>query len=523
MKLKNRRSSIITAGLALVVITAGCSQGGTNSPAKDSAASTAAATKEKASGAASTKKIAIEYFAGATVPMLPPKEEDQIMKKINETVNVDLKMTIMTSTDAKNKLNVRIAGGDVPDIMNLPYRDYLEFSKRGLLLDLSPYKDQLKDMQQQLGDSWDDAAIGGKLYGIKNTANMGPRYRTYWIRQDWLNKLGLKAPTTLDELLKVAEAFTFKDPDGNGKQDTYGITGNGMAGFGPIFGAFGVPMTITDDLRGEFYVENGKVQNSLYAPGMKEALTYINKLISAGVVEPEMVASKEAQVRSSAYQGKVGIVFLQWPSVVKDEFMKEWKSINPNADWVQVAAIQGPYGRSNNAWDVAASTVTAVSQTLAKNPEKLERTLQLLKYMGSAEGYRLGSFGIEGKHYNLQNNKVVPTELMAKEGDLFFPYQFYGRNDETYLPVKFEKQIKWIDYSFNEPHTKVYTGGVDYPAGFNISDANRYIQEELIKFAYGKTTVGQYDQFISKLEQTFKYKDYMNSAEQYFKEQRLIQ
>ena len=43
-------------------------------------------------------------------------------------------------------------------------------------------------------------------------------------RQDWLDKLGLKYPETLDDMKNVLIAFTNNDPDGNGKNDTYGYT-----------------------------------------------------------------------------------------------------------------------------------------------------------------------------------------------------------------------------------------------------------------------------------------------------------
>lgn len=47
------------------------------------------------------------------------------------------------------------------------------------------------------------------------------------IRQDWLENLGLEMPTSLDELYDVLYAFTYNDPDGNGVDDTYGITSAG--------------------------------------------------------------------------------------------------------------------------------------------------------------------------------------------------------------------------------------------------------------------------------------------------------
>jgi putative aldouronate transport system substrate-binding protein len=510
MKQRKRKGWLLPAGLALTVLAGGCTQANTNSSSSGTTANQAQLPE---------KKISIEYFAGLNVPNLPPKEKDQILQAINAELNIDLTMSTMATADADNKLNVRVAGGDIPDVFTLSPNQYLEYAKRGVLLDLYPYQDQLSNMPKLIGDDWDEPAIGGKLYGIKNLASMAPRYRTYWIRQDWLRTLGLKTPTTPDEFMNVAKAFTFNDPDGNGKNDTYGLTGNGMAGFAPLFGAFGVPLGTGESQKGEFYVEDGKVQNSLYAPGMKKALVYVNSLVSAGVVDPEMVGNKEAQARSSAFQGKVGIAYLPWPNVMKNEFKEQWKTVNPNADWVQLPAIKGPSGSSNNAWDVVTASRTVVSQTVAKDPEKLKRVLRLLNYMASTEGYNLVSYGIEGKHFNLVNGKVVPTELLAKEGDFFSPYQLLGRDDQSYLTIKFPELKPYIDFSFADPHKEVYTSGVVPPEGFNLSDANRFIQEALLKFIYGKESVDKYDEFLAKLEQTFKYKDFFNAAQAYLKEQ----
>ena len=522
MKQRKGKGWMLSAGLALTILIGGCSQASTDSSSSGTGANPSQ-QPPAASEAPPEKTISIEYFAGISTPMLPPKNEDQILKAINEAVNIDLEMSIMTAADADNKLNVRVAGGDIPDVFTLSHNQYLEYAKRGVLLDLYPNQDQLSNVPVLLGEDWDEPAIDGKLYGLKNLATMGSRYRTYWIRQDWLDALDLKMPTTLDEFVEVAKAFTFNDPDGNQRNDTYGLTGNGMAGFAPLFGAFGVPLSAGDAQRGEFYVEDGNVQNTLYAPGMKEALGFMNDLVSAGVVEPEMIANKEAQVRAAAFQGKVGIAYLPWPSVMKNEFIEEWKTINPAAEWVQMPAIEGPYGRSNNAWDVVTATKTVVSHKVANDPEKLERILRMLNFLASPEGYNLVMYGIEGKHFNLVDGEVVPTELLAEEGDFFFPYQILGRKDQEYLSIKFDQQKSYIDFTFADSHMEVYTSGVVPPEGFNLSDANRFIQEELLKFTYGRSSINEYDGFLDKLDQTFKYRDYFNAADAYFREKGHIQ
>ena len=63
-------------------------------------------------------------------------------------------------------------------------------------------------------------------------------------RQDWLTKLNLQVPTTVDEYYNVATAFASQDPDGNGKKDTYAFGGiNGVEDLrltDHIFGAYGI-------------------------------------------------------------------------------------------------------------------------------------------------------------------------------------------------------------------------------------------------------------------------------------------
>lgn len=67
------------------------------------------------------------------------------------------------------------------------------------------------------------AKFDGKLKGIPEMDSSLESAHYIWIRQDWLDKLGLEGPKTMQDLLKISEAFTTKDPDGNGKNDTYGV------------------------------------------------------------------------------------------------------------------------------------------------------------------------------------------------------------------------------------------------------------------------------------------------------------
>lgn len=65
--------------------------------------------------------------------------------------------------------------------------------------------------------------VNGKRYRIGKMANVLPNH-TIVIRKDWLDNLGLSIPETPEELLEICRAFTEDDPDGNGKDDTWGIS-----------------------------------------------------------------------------------------------------------------------------------------------------------------------------------------------------------------------------------------------------------------------------------------------------------
>jgi putative aldouronate transport system substrate-binding protein len=140
-----------------------------------------------------------------------------------------------------------------------------------------------------------------------------------WIRQDWLDKLGLEAPKTMGDLEKVARAFVEQDPDGNGKADTIGITGpqsggsmyatalkslNNLYGFDPIFSAFHAYPGYW--LKGE----DGKPVYGSIQPETKEALAELRDLYAKGLIDKQISVRKDAT--EPIVSGKTGMFFATW-------------------------------------------------------------------------------------------------------------------------------------------------------------------------------------------------------------------
>ena len=89
---------------------------------------------------------------------------------------------------------------------------------------------RLKEIYKQYPTTFNPVVRDGKVYGMAISPNL-TEGQVMLIRQDWLDSLGLEAPTTIDEFESVIAAFTNEDPDGNGKNDTYGFTFSGKDGY----------------------------------------------------------------------------------------------------------------------------------------------------------------------------------------------------------------------------------------------------------------------------------------------------
>jgi putative aldouronate transport system substrate-binding protein len=451
---------------------------------------------------------------------LPELDKDVIVQELNTRLNINLKVTGISS-DFTNQLNVKIAANDMPDIVGAGLININEYAKQGLLLELTPYLNKelkpTRDFMVSLSNETilKKGTIDGKNYAILKNPDVP--FSSYWIRNDWLKKLNLQTPKTLDELVAVAKAFTEKDPDGNGAKDTYGFTGNGLSTFTPILGAFSVGSLDS------FYEKNGKYVSAYYDPDIVEALGYINKIISDNLIMPQLMTNKGLAWRDQAFQGKAGIVFAGWPDMGKDQFIQEYKAINPNADWVQISAPKGPKGAFNGSFDYEKpSRYYVFPKKLESNPEKLKKVFELLNYVSGKEGNDLVMFGVEGKHYNVKDGQVVPTDLLTTDGNYFHYYQFTGRNTPVYDKVKFPNQQVMKKFAIDEPRLKSYDSSVDIPKNYNSADAKRYAEEEIVKFVSDKRPLSEYPEFLKTLETTYKYNLLNDEAQKTIKQLGLI-
>ena len=107
-----------------------------------------------------------------------------------------------------------------------------------------------------------------------------------WINQDWLDKLGLQAPTTVDELYNVLVAFRDGDPNGNGKKDEIPMVGkvssNYYSAMDPMNYIINAYTYFNNDAH--FVAENRTITTPYKSEEYREALKFINKLYKEGLI-----------------------------------------------------------------------------------------------------------------------------------------------------------------------------------------------------------------------------------------------
>ncbi|PWW01122.1 putative aldouronate transport system substrate-binding protein [Paenibacillus cellulosilyticus] len=182
---------------------------------------------------------------------------------------------------------------------------------RDITEDIKKYMpDRLKEIYSQYPTTFNPVVKDGKIYGMAIAPNL-VEGEVMLIRQDWLDKLNLKAPTTIDEFEKVIAAFTNEDPDGNGKKDTYGFTFSGKDGYNTgwvsdpimIFSAF-----TGKNLPGAWNNDNGQLTYGSVAPGNKDALAKLHDWYTKGYLNKDLAVKGAWDAIADFTEGKAGII-----------------------------------------------------------------------------------------------------------------------------------------------------------------------------------------------------------------------
>ena len=188
-------------------------------------------------------------------------------------------------------------------------------------------------------------------------------------RQDWAEKVGVPAPKNADDILALFTAMTKNDPDGNGKPDTWALSGQG--------GDWSMPF-----IRGMFRVPNGwrknadgTLTNQIETDEFKQAIGFARKLYAAGVYHPDAATMNRTQATQALIAGKIGgyaDALTQLNGDIRTRF--EAKRVNPAANLSALVPPGFDGGKGVTYNGTGFGSIAAIPAKQGKDPERGEGT-----------------------------------------------------------------------------------------------------------------------------------------------------
>ena len=238
------------------------------------------------------------------------------LKEVEEKTNIHAEIISSSSADALEKRNLLLASGDYPDVFltdwtcTFKQSDVMQFGvKEEILVPITDYIDEYGTELPALFEynplfKITSTAPNGEIYGVARFSECYhcSAYPKMYIRQDWLDKLGLKMPTTTEEFREVLKAFVTQDPNGNGEADEIGLTGattwNTMLEYCLLGWSF-------QNIKPDFWLyldENGEVAFSASTDAYRDGLRYIKSLYDEGLIDPAAFSQKDDQLAQTVRQ-----------------------------------------------------------------------------------------------------------------------------------------------------------------------------------------------------------------------------
>jgi putative aldouronate transport system substrate-binding protein len=511
---------------AMLAITA-CSGGNAGSSEKTVVSGANTGKNQATTANTSPLKVTMTLMAGPKTPnaWVETALEEDLTAKLNRKIDVESLM-LPGWDQAKTKINLIMSDKKtMPNIlwywdMNKEYRTW---SQAKVIVDLVPLlKTNGKNIidyysKESLFYSWDKS---GKMYRVP--ADIAePGTMTTILRKDWMDKLKLQTPTTVPEYIDVLRAFTKNDPDGNGKDDTYGLSGPAeYRSFGPILYAY---KTDPDNF---IVTEDGTVKNGSVLPQTKEALKVLQDMFKEGLIDPRMVLVGQTdgtKFEEILQQGKVGSLY-QWVDYFNpgNNVIRGLKANTPGAELMYIDPIKGPDGfASDNASQVGGWSYLSIT-----NKEKdAAGVMSVLNQMANPETFKLINFGKEGEHYKIENGVFTPLIQPDESNKLGLGnFGWYiARKDETNIKNTTEVNELFKKRAESSQPLRdliVEFKSLDRPAYIEYNaDLTKLRDETFYGIISGKLSIDAFDKFV---EQYYKIggKQVEEEANKLYKEQK---
>lgn len=516
MKRKKLLQKVLSAALAasMVMSLTACggssNSTGSNASGSDSTQTTAASTeKVDATAATETKEetkerqtvtfMTIDFNAGTSNT---GDYAEEIKQKVEDATGVNLEIEWVLSDVTDEKITLAMANpSTMPMIITHSGSltgNIVSAAKAGAFVDLNDYiwdSEKYPNLSQMNKSVAETLSVDGALIAVPRTRDIGRYGLSY--RQDWADAVGItEEPKTIDDVYDMLYKFTYDDPDGNGKNDTYGMEMTSYTGpFDIIQTWFGV---------GNGWAEvDGKLIPVHMQPEYKEALDWIKKVYDDGLMPKDWAVRTTDTWSNGCKTGESGVYIdvmdggrRIWDYFVAEE-TKTPSVVNPDetASMNLLGAVNGKTLATsgyNGYFTISAST--------CDTPEKIEAALTLLDKLNDNDTRLLVEYGLEGINWekdadgNLVDLDVENATLAANYMGLNQMLAYIPRYDLNPSPAKNERTQAQADVYVENEKYAVFNPASSYLANSaTYADIGKTL-DEIITQARTQYVCGEIDE-----------------------------
>lgn len=459
--------------------------------------------------------------------MLAPRSDWVQYQELEKRTNIKVEWKSAPGAKYEEYFTANFAAGrNLPDLAIVSgggvsyYARIAEFAAAGMVVPLEDlivkyapnfkaFLDRRPDIRKLL--TYPD----GHIYAWPQTGMGDISYFTHVVRQDWMDKLGLSTPDTLDDWITMLKAFRDNDPNGNGKKDEIQIFlygADGIINWGPFKASYGLMLSFG----GGWAVDNGKVYYAWLSPKAKDYVAFLKRLYDEAILRREEFDDPDFTSHYSEYvnSGRVGVVATYAYYLNPNGFITEMQ--DPQIRWTAVPDPVGPYGDRVMESQGALLDQCLVMTKDCKDPVSVMKWLDYL--WATQDGYLLMVFGgEEGVTYRIEDGHPIFTlwdETTPK--DVADKWANTRIADEQF-PWNQAEDVHWEWTKFPEVQQLLTT---QRPYLFNCAVFNNvppttdeaatisqywdavwgYMYDMVPKFVTGKEPLANWDAFVEQLK-----------------------
>ncbi len=462
-----------------------------------------------------------------------------IFKRLQERTNVEIEWKAIQGDQWGEKITLAMA--DTSTLTDFIFsagfgdNDLLRYADQGVIIPLEEYIDAYMPNLKSIFDKFPEyrkmsTDTNGHIWALPWIEQLGSEKTAIqsvgdmsFINKKWLDFLGLKIPTTVDEFEQVLIAFRDHASELQKEFNIDGsiipmscIVNDGNQDPAILINGFGEGYGDNDQGRHIAVTDDKKVICTATQQGFKDGITWLHSLYEQGLIDPEAFTQEWSTYVSKGKSGRYGVCFSWDAANIIDDF----------AGWVPLPALTADVrnitpenGSFTSGYDRGRCVVTAV----AKNPALVCAWLDQMYDPFQSPQNNWGTYGedddfdifVLGKNANgedmLQHaplGDASPVEVREAEsvnGPLAILDEYYG----VYVtcPDDAQYRLDWIkDYYTPDMNTKyvypnVFMSQEDTEELSNLqTDITKTINAKRSDWIMNGFTDADWDEYIKSLD-----------------------